>query len=238
MSVDLSELKFDSDGLIPVIVQDHSGSDVLMMAYMNIEALRLTLETGFVHFFSRSRRKIWKKGESSGHIQSVKEVLYDCDADTLLVKVDQKIAACHTGRYSCFYRVLGTAGASDRERGEVLFDPDDVYKGARTKEILDRLYGVIIDRKTTPKDNSYTSQLLVGGTEVMGKKILEEGFEFITAAESNKRESVIKEAADLLYHIWVVLGWTSVNPDEVLNELASRFGRSGLEEKASRDERS
>ncbi len=236
MPVDLSELKFGSDGLIPAIVQDHSGSDVLMMAYMNDKAIQLTLETGFTHFFSRSRQKIWKKGESSGHVQSVKEILYDCDADTLLVKVDQKVAACHTGRYSCFYRVLGAAGARDRERGEVLFDPEDVYKGARTKEILDRLYGVIIDRKAAPRDNSYTSQLLVGGTEVMGKKILEEGFEFITAAESNKRESVIKEAADLLYHIWVVLGWTSVNPDEVLNELASRFGRSGLEEKASRDE--
>ncbi len=236
MPVDLSELKFDSDGLVPAIVQDHSDSDVLMLAYMNDEAIQLTLETGFTHFFSRSRQKIWKKGESSGHVQSVKEVLYDCDAETLLVKVDQKIAACHTGRYSCFYRVLGATSADDRERGEVRFDPDDVYKGAQTKEILDRLYGVIIDRKAAPKDNSYTSQLLVGGTEVMGKKILEEGFEFITAAKSNKRENVIKEAADLLYHIWVVLGWSSVNPDEVLNELVSRFGRSGLEEKASRDE--
>lgn len=236
MSVDLSELKFDSNGLIPAIVQDYSGSDVLMMAYMNEEAVNLTLETGFTHFFSRSRQRIWKKGESSGHVQSVKEFLYDCDADTLLVKVDQKVAACHTGRYSCFYRVLGAEGDSVEEKGEALFDPDDVYKESLTMEILDRLYGVIMDRKADPKDNSYTSQLLAGGTELMGKKILEEGFEFITAAESEERESVIREAADLLYHIWVVLGWASVGPDEVLNELESRFGRSGLEEKAARDE--
>ncbi len=232
MSLNPTDLKFGSDGLIPAIIQDSSSGDVLMVAYMNDEAVRLTLETGFTHFFSRSRQKLWKKGESSGHVQAVRDVLYDCDADAVLVKVDQEVAACHTGHYSCFYRSMMREDGS----GEAVFDPEKVYGGAEAREVLDRLYGVIVDRKNNPRKDSYTTQLLAGGTEVMGKKILEEGFELINAAEGGKGDRVISEAADLLYHLWVVLGWSEVRPQEVMEELAGRFGRSGLKEKASRRE--
>lgn len=230
MSSDLADLKFDSSGLVPAIIQDASSGEVLMVAYMNEEAVRLTLDTGFTHFFSRSRQKLWKKGESSGHVQTVRDVLYDCDADAVLVKVDQEVAACHTGHYSCFYRSMLGEGDSS----EVQFDPEKVYGGVEAREVLDRLYGVIVDRKHSPAENSYTTQLLTGGMEVMGKKILEEGFELINAAEDGDSSRVINEAADLLYHVWVVLGWSDVRPEEVMQELARRFGRSGLEEKASR----
>jgi len=228
---DLTQLKFDSDGLIPAIIQDHANGEVLMVAYMNTEALEKTLETGLAHFFSRSRQKIWQKGESSGHVQEVKEILFDCDADALVVKADQKVAACHTGHRSCFYRTLGRG---EREQGEVLFDARSVYEGAGTREILDRLYGVIMERKKSPGENSYTSILLAGGAESIGKKLVEESLELTLAAKEGDKEHTVREVADLIYHAWVILGLVDVKPDEVLEELSRRFGKSGLEEKAER----
>ncbi|HDM35793.1 MAG TPA: phosphoribosyl-AMP cyclohydrolase [Candidatus Syntrophoarchaeum butanivorans] len=115
-------LKYDDNGLIPVVAQDYRTGEVLMLAYMNEEALKATLSTGIVHYWSRSRRKLWKKGESSGHLQLLKEVLVDCDGDTLLVKVEQRGGACHTGYRSCFYRTIN--GKITQKR---LFDPDEVY---------------------------------------------------------------------------------------------------------------
>jgi len=124
----LSQLKFDSDGLIPAIVQDADNGEVLMMAWMNAEAVETTVQTGMTHFFSRSRRKLWLKGESSGHVQKVVQILFDCDADCLLIKANQKVAACHTGHRSCFYRDL-----EGNEVSEAIFDAGEVYgdKGQR-----------------------------------------------------------------------------------------------------------
>lgn len=122
MKMDISFLKFDSDGLIPAIVQDVESGEVLMMAWMNADAVEKTIDTGFTHFFSRSRRKMWLKGESSGHVQEVVQVLFDCDADCLLVKARQKVAACHTGHRSCFYRDL-----EGNEVSKVVFDAAEVY---------------------------------------------------------------------------------------------------------------
>jgi phosphoribosyl-AMP cyclohydrolase len=120
--IDLTQLKFDSNGLIPAIIQDADNGEVLMMAWMNAEAVEKTVETGFTHFFSRSRQKMWKKGESSGHVQEIVQILFDCDADCLLVKARQKVAACHTGHRSCFYRDLDGNVVS-----EAVFDAGEVY---------------------------------------------------------------------------------------------------------------
>lgn len=122
----IDEVKFDEDGLVPAVVQDAAGKDVLMMAYMNREALQKTIETGSTHFWSRSRKKLWLKGESSGHTQTVREIRLDCDGDTLLILVDQKVAACHTGYFTCFYRA-NTPDGGIAEVGERVFDPDAVY---------------------------------------------------------------------------------------------------------------
>lgn len=124
----LEEVKFDERGLIPAIIQDGDAGQVLMMAYMNRDSLEQTLETGFTHFFSRSRNKIWKKGEESGHVQRVKEILCDCDQDTILVKVEQEVAACHTGHRSCFFRRYDPSRDRMEEVEPQLFDPDEVYK--------------------------------------------------------------------------------------------------------------
>ncbi len=122
----LKEIKFSADGLIPAIVQDYKKKDVLMLAYMNQEALKKTIETGLAHFYSRSRQKLWLKGESSGHVQRVKEIRIDCDADAILIKVSQKVGACHTGYWSCFYRKIknGKISISDTKK----FSPEEVYK--------------------------------------------------------------------------------------------------------------
>ena len=231
MTIDLTQLKFDSDGLIPAIVQDAENGEVLMMAWMNAEAIEKTIKTGLTHFFSRSRQKMWQKGESSGHVQEVVEVLFDCDADCLLVKAHQKVAACHTGHRSCFYRTLGGA---ELERAEVVFDARSVYEGAGTREILDRLYGVIMERKKNPREISYTATLLAGGADSIGEKLAEESLELTLAAKEGDKEHTVREAADLIYHAWVMLGLVDVKPDEVLEELNGRFGKSGLEEKAER----
>jgi len=230
LKVDLSQLKFDSSGLIPAIVQDHSNGEVLMVAYMNREALVKTLETGLAHYFSRSRQKLWQKGESSGHVQKVQEILYDCDGDALVVKADQKVAACHTGHRSCFYRALG----GNEDIAHTIFDEKEIYDGREEREILDRLYAVIVDRKRNPREDSYTSSLLSKDVEAIGKKVLEESLELILAATAGDRGNVVRETADLIYHTWVLLAAVSVRPEEVRKELAGRFGTGGLAEKAAR----
>ena len=229
MKIDLTQLKFDSDGLIPAIVQDVDNGEVLMMAWMNAEAIEKTVQTGFTHFFSRSRQKMWQKGESSGHVQEVVEVLFDCDADCLLVKANQTVAACHTGHRSCFYRNLQGGTVS-----EAVFDAGRVYGDKDSREAFDRLYGVIADRKKNPAENSYTSQLFTGGMEAIGAKVLEEAGELVEAAKDKGPGDVVHEAADLIYHTWVLLAQACVSPEQVREELARRSGTSGLEEKAGR----
>lgn len=228
-TIDLSQLKFDTDGLIPAIVQDADNGEVLMMAWMNAEAVERTVRTGLTHFFSRSRQKLWQKGESSGHVQEVVQILFDCDADCLLVRAHQKVAACHTGHRSCFYRTLSGETVS-----EAVFDAGEVYGDSRDREVLDRLFGVITQRKKEPDSGSYTSVLLSGGAGRIGEKVMEEAGELVQAAVDGDAHHVVREAADLVYHVWVLLAEAGVSPGQVREELARREGTSGLEEKAAR----
>jgi len=209
--------------LIPAIAQSAETGEVLMLAYMNEEAYRLTLETGYAHYFSRSKQRIWKKGESSGHTQKVLDLLIDCDADTILMKVEQKGVACHTGRPSCFFTSV-TRGETVLEK-EV--DTDAIYG------VVDTLYHTILERKKSGTEKSWTKKLLED-PELLRSKIREEADELATAIEKESDEQVIYEAADLLYHALVGLGSREISPDRVKQELARRFGTSGIEEKAAR----
>lgn len=224
-----SKLKFNSDGLISAIVQDVENGDVLMMAWMNEEAVRKTVQTGLTHFYSRSRRKLWQKGETSGHVQKVREVLYDCDADCLLIRAEQVVAACHTGHRTCFHHTLdgGIQGAP-------VFDADKVYAETGKRDVLDRLNDVILERKNNPRETSYTSRLLSGGIDEMGGKVMEEAGELVEAAAGGEPGATISEAADLVFHTLVLLADAGVSLEQVKEELERRFGTGGLDEKAKR----
>jgi phosphoribosyl-ATP pyrophosphohydrolase/phosphoribosyl-AMP cyclohydrolase len=229
LPIDLSKLSFDSSGLIPAIVQDAENGEVLMMAWMNEEAIRRTVETGLTHFYSRSRGKLWQKGETSGHVQRVREILYDCDADCLLVKAEQTVAACHTGHRSCFHNTL-----DGEVKGEALFDADEIYAKGDAHTIIDRLFAVIMDRKNSLREDSYTCRLLSDNTGMLGGKVMEEAAELVEAAEGRDEGAITREAADLVYHALVLMGKADVSPGQVKQELARRFGTGGLEEKAKR----
>ncbi|WP_054692147.1 bifunctional phosphoribosyl-AMP cyclohydrolase/phosphoribosyl-ATP diphosphatase HisIE [Syntrophomonas palmitatica] len=213
----LEQLKFDEKGLIPAIIQDAASGQVLMMAYMNEESLRRTMETGQTWFYSRSRQELWKKGESSGHIQKVKEIRYDCDQDCLLFQVEQTGAACHTGHYSCFYR---------NETGEEVLSPaytlDDVYNSQTGPAILYELYSVIMQRQEQRPEGSYTSYLFNKGLDKILKKVGEESAEVIIAAKNREKSEVIYESADLIYHLLVLLVEQGVQLSEIFTELESR----------------
>ncbi|RXJ92030.1 bifunctional phosphoribosyl-AMP cyclohydrolase/phosphoribosyl-ATP pyrophosphatase [Malaciobacter molluscorum] len=214
------------NNLIPVVTQDSNTNEVLMLAYMNKEALELTLNTKIAHYFSRSKQRIWKKGETSGHIQNVKEILLDCDNDTVLLKVEQIGVACHTGRKSCFFTNLET----NEEVSEVKIDTTSAYG------VIDTLYHTICERKNANPKESYTAKLLKGKENSMLKKVVEEAGEFTFAVKDNDEEEIVYEAADLMYHCLVAMASKNVNPDRVKQELARRFGISGIEEKNSRKE--
>ncbi len=209
--------------LIPAIAQEADSGEVLMLAYMNEEAYRLTLETGYAHYFSRSRQRIWKKGESSGHTQRVRDLLIDCDADTVLLKVEQKGVACHTGRPSCFF----TSVTQGKVIADKAVNTDAIYS------VVDTLYHTILERKSSGGEKSWTRKLL-NDKELLLSKIREEADELATAIDEESDEQVIYEAADLLYHALVGLGYREISPDRVKQELARRFGMSGIEEKESR----
>jgi len=214
---DISTLKFDSNGLIPAIVQDYENGDVLMMAFMNKLAVEKTIETGLCHYWSRSRQKLWLKGETSGNTQTVKELFHDCDNDCLLVKVIQKTAACHTGHRSCFYTKIGSEGTEDV--GKKVFEASDVYTGS---DILDKVYAVILDRKANPREGSYTDKLFAKGRDGILKKVAEEAGELVIAAKNVSKQDVINETADLIYHTLVMLAEQGVEPGEVYRELKRR----------------
>lgn len=212
------------NGLIPVITQDATTNEVLMLAYMNEEALKLTLETKQAHYFSRSKQRLWKKGESSGHTQELVSTMVDCDNDTVLLKVKQNGVACHTGRKSCFF--------TDLENDEIKLDVE--VNTTNAYGVIDTLYHVIESRKNDDPSKSYTAKLLKGKENSMLKKIVEEAGEFTFAVKDNDEEEIIYEAADLLYHSLVALSSKGINPDRVKQELSRRFGLSGIEEKNSR----
>lgn len=209
----LERIKFDQQGLVPAIIQDASNGTVLMLAYMNRESLTKTLETGTTWFYSRSRQELWNKGATSGHVQTVKELLYDCDGDTLLVKVEQTGAACHEGTYSCFSRRFGEAESTLTERPQVL--------GAA---VLPELFAVLEDRRQNPQAGSYTSSLFAKGEDRILKKIGEEAAETIIAAKNQSPGEVIYEMADLWYHCLVLLAAHNISLSELMEELAKRRG--------------
>ncbi|HML35035.1 MULTISPECIES: bifunctional phosphoribosyl-AMP cyclohydrolase/phosphoribosyl-ATP diphosphatase HisIE [Sporomusa] len=215
MKIDM--IKYNADGLVPAIVQDEASGTVLMLAYMNAEALRKTLATGVTWFYSRSRRSLWQKGETSGHVQTVKEMYYDCDADTILVKVNQTGAACHEGTFSCFSRRLDAETA----QAETLVEPGKIYKEPLANVIYE-LYHVINDRKHNPKEGSYTNYLFEKGQDKILKKVGEEAAETIIGSKNNDKAEILYEMADLWYHCLVLLANHEIAPSELMAELQSR----------------
>jgi phosphoribosyl-ATP pyrophosphohydrolase/phosphoribosyl-AMP cyclohydrolase len=220
----IDKIDWQKQELIPVIAQESSTNEVLMLAYMNQEALKLTLSTKEAHYFSRSKQRIWKKGESSGHIQKVEDILLDCDNDTILLKIVQEGVACHTGRKSCFFTRLETG----ENISESVVDSGSMYN------VIDVLYHIIEERKGADASTSYTAKLLSGKQNSMLKKIVEEAGELCFAVKDDNRDEIIYEMADLIYHSLVALASKDINPDLVMQELKRRFGISGIEEKNSR----
>jgi phosphoribosyl-ATP pyrophosphohydrolase/phosphoribosyl-AMP cyclohydrolase len=207
----LPELKYDAAGLIPVVVQDFDTGAVLMVAWMNRESLKMTLESGYTHFWSRSRRKFWKKGETSGHLQKVREIKADCDKDTLLVQVEQTGPACHTNSYSCFFELL------QQRDGE----------GVARPEILEAVHRTILDRKSRLPEGSYVAGLMKEGQEKIIGKVIEEAGEVAEASRNQVSGELVRELADLWFHTLVLLGWHDVAPAEVFRELGRRYGKPG-----------
>ncbi|MDO8886641.1 bifunctional phosphoribosyl-AMP cyclohydrolase/phosphoribosyl-ATP diphosphatase HisIE [Candidatus Oleimmundimicrobium sp.] len=205
----IEEFKFDEKGLIPAIVQDYRTGEVLMLAYMNKESIKKTLETGRTWFWSRSRQQYWCKGETSGNVQYVKEVKYDCDADTLLILIEQVGVACHTGERSCFYRNITTSHQPPATRGKLPI-------------VFQELYQVILDRKKKMPEGSYTAKLFEEGQDKILAKIEEESDEVIDAAKNKENSEVVWEIADLLYHLLVLLVDKGISLEEVAGELEKR----------------
>ncbi|MDX9871576.1 MAG: bifunctional phosphoribosyl-AMP cyclohydrolase/phosphoribosyl-ATP diphosphatase HisIE [Clostridia bacterium] len=202
----LDALKYDANGLIPAIVQDVDSGTVLMLAYMNKESLEKTLADGRTWFYSRSRQELWPKGETSGHIQKVAAIYYDCDADTLLLQVHQTGAACHEGTYSCFSRELFVTGEA------VSLD----------WAVLSRLSKIVQERQKELPEGSYTTYLFEKGLDKILKKVGEEATEVVIAAKGGKKEEVVYETADLFYHLLVLLREQNIELTEIWAELAGR----------------
>ena len=199
----LDDLKYDNDGLIPAVVQDFFSGEVLMVAYMNAESLKITLEEKRTCFWSRSREELWRKGQTSGNIQRIVSVAADCDADTLLIKVISDGPACHTGNRSCFF--------------------NGVYSDPKERTFsLGELYDIIADRKADPKEKSYTNYLFDSGIEKILKKVGEETSEVIIAAMKDDVGETIYEISDLCYHIMVLMVGMGISQADIIKELAGR----------------
>jgi len=223
----INKVDWEKSALIPVVAQDYLTNEVLMLAYMDKEALSLTLSTKKAHYFSRSKQRIWMKGETSGNIQNVQDIMIDCDNDTLLIMIEQVGgAACHTGRKSCFFTRL--------ESDEVISEVDEGVLA--NYSVIDQLYHVIQERKNVDPESSYVASLLHKGENAYLKKVVEEAGEFCFAVKDNDEKEIIYEAADLAFHTLVALGDKNINPDRIKQELARRFGLSGIEEKKSRSD--
>jgi phosphoribosyl-AMP cyclohydrolase / phosphoribosyl-ATP pyrophosphohydrolase len=219
-------IKFDANGLVPVVVQDDLTGEVRMFAFATEAAVRATLETGRATFFSRSRGEIWEKGSTSGNTIRVHRVLVDCDADCLLYSADPQGPSCHTGAPSCFFQVLD---------GETLTPPQPPGPEGTAQTLLGRLEATLEARKHATGQSSYTKSLYDAGAARIGAKIGEEADELSLAVEAETDERVVSEAADVLYHVLVGLRWRSIPLRRVLAELARRVGTSGHQEKAGRE---
>jgi phosphoribosyl-ATP pyrophosphohydrolase/phosphoribosyl-AMP cyclohydrolase len=215
VNIDISKLKFDSRGLIPAIVQDIHTDRVLMLAYMNGESLARTVETGYTWFWSRSRQELWNKGATSGNTQKVHSILYDCDGDTLLVKVEQKGVACHEGNYSCFSYPLWNSAS-----GESLPSADN-----KLPMVIDEMYHVIVNQVKNGGTKSYARYLFESGQDNLLRKLAEKCTETMLASKNNRQEEVVYEMSDLWYHCLVLLAYHGITPGQMLAELG------GLKEK-------
>jgi phosphoribosyl-ATP pyrophosphohydrolase/phosphoribosyl-AMP cyclohydrolase len=220
----LAAVAFDADGLVPVIAQDAGTGMVRMFAWANREALAETLATGAAHFWSRSRKVLWRKGESSGHTLAVREVRIDCDGDVVLYRVDAEGPSCHTGTTSCFFRRVGGDGALASDDGPA--DPPAL--------VLARVADVIAKRRRERPQKSYVVSLLDAGFPKINAKIAEEAGELSDALPAGDAAHTAHEAADLFFHALVGLEAAGVPLDAVFAELGRRFGVSGIDEKASR----
>ena len=204
--IEFSEFKLNSDGLIPVIVQDYKTNEVLMMAYMNEEAYNNTIKTGKMTYYSRSRNAQWVKGETSGHYQYVKSLTLDCDNDTILAKVEQIGVACHTGSPTCFFKPMVEAD----------------YNEMNPLEVFQSVYDTILDRKKNPKEGSYTNYLFDKGIDKILKKVGEEATELVIAAKNPNPEEIKYELSDFLYHAMVLMVERGVTWEDIVKELADR----------------
>jgi phosphoribosyl-ATP pyrophosphohydrolase/phosphoribosyl-AMP cyclohydrolase len=210
------EIAFDERGLVPCVVQDEASAEVLMLAYVNAKALELTLSTGEMHFFSRSRGEIWRKGETSGATMAVRQLRYDCDGDAVLAIVAPTGAACHTGERSCFYREVGGAAAPDKDAPPAPGEPRRVVH-----EALPALERTLRSRAAERPAGSYTVELLDNPT-LVGEKVEEEAEEVVRAAREETDVRVAEEAADVLYHLAVLLASRGVSQAAVLEVLNDR----------------
>lgn len=201
-----SDFKLNSDGMIPVIVQDYKTNEVLMLAYMNEEAFHKTIETGKMTYWSRSRNELWIKGLTSGHFQYVKSLTMDCDNDTMLAKVSQIGAACHTGSRTCFFNKL----------------VEKEYNETNPLKVFEEVYRVIEDRKSNPKEGSYTNYLFDKGIDKILKKVGEEATEIVIAAKNPDPEEIKYEMSDFLYHAMVLMVEKGVTWEDITKELAQR----------------
>jgi phosphoribosyl-AMP cyclohydrolase / phosphoribosyl-ATP pyrophosphohydrolase len=209
----VEEIRFDASGLVPVVAQDATTGAVLTLAYASLEAVERTLETGEAHYFSRSRQELWRKGATSGNTQRVTEVRLDCDADALLYKVEPRGPACHTGEKSCFFTTVAGPGVGVATGSGV-----EVGFGA----MVERLAGVIEERHREMPEGSYTARLLSSGTGRLSQKVGEEAVEVVVAALEGER--LAEEAADLIYHLLVLLEERGVGIEEVARVLRDRHG--------------
>lgn len=205
-SMEWSEFKLNSDGMIPVVVQDYQTSDVLMLAYMNEEAYNTTVASGKMTYYSRSRNELWTKGETSGHYQYVKSLTLDCDKDTILAKVSQVGVACHTGNPTCFFTEL-----IKKE-----------YLSKNPLKVFEEVYNVIADRKENPKEGSYTNYLFDKGIDKILKKVGEEATEIVIAAKNPEPEEIKYEISDFLYHVMVLMVEKGVTWEDIVEELSQR----------------
>ena len=206
-SIAWSDFKLNSDGMVPVIAQDYQTNEVLMLAYMNEEAFNTTLETGKMTYWSRSRNELWTKGLTSGHLQFVKSLTLDCDNDTILAKVRQIGAACHTGSKSCFFNEI---------------TKKDYEESSNPLQVFEEVFDVIKDRKIHPKEGSYTNYLFDKGIDKILKKLGEEATEIVIAAKNPNPNEVKYEISDFLYHMMVLMAEKNVTWEEITTELANR----------------
>jgi len=221
MSTGSRSLTFDGRGLIPAVIQDWLDGTVLMVGYMNQDAIMKTLQTRSVHFWSRSRQKLWEKGETSGHFLRVKDLFIDCDRDTILVKAEAAGPTCHTGERACFFSRLDNQGLAEK------ITTQEAWGG-----ILESVLGTICQRKKHPQPGSYTTKLFEGGQDKILKKVAEEAGEVLLASKGSRREEIIYEVADLFFHTLMVLGYHDIALQEIYQELGKRFGKSGLRQRA------